>query len=328
VTLQLGSHGPLVSRWTDVMLKRFRSYALGVNGLPIKNDGYYGYDEEKVQKEYERRTNQPQDGVVSDRDLGALGLAQPVIFSVEGHMSNMWFGPAADTAHQVQIEGLAYWQPFGYVNNDIPFHNKQPVADLVAMIGSTSLPDGTPFPPGTNWGIESFSRGAMIATMLMRDHVLPENGALHWRLKDFRRGLAHGNPFRGKDACCPWAADPPGKGTGGIMLDERFDTKGTAIEGLWQEHPRKGDMFSDNGEDDVAKDKAAIAKIVTENSWAGGDAALLSRFIKIMGNPGTQGIAVIIAIIGAIKFAVANPNPHYSTVSQPGDVAWMRGVAA
>ena len=34
MSLQLGSHGPLVSRWTDVMLKRFKS-----NGLPIKNDG-------------------------------------------------------------------------------------------------------------------------------------------------------------------------------------------------------------------------------------------------------------------------------------------------
>ena len=42
MTLQLGSHGPLVSRWTDVM-RRFQSYALGVDGQPIKNDGYFGY---------------------------------------------------------------------------------------------------------------------------------------------------------------------------------------------------------------------------------------------------------------------------------------------
>jgi len=309
------------------MLRRFRSYALGVDGQPLRNDGYYGYDEQKVQREYERRTNQPQDGVVSDNDLGALGLAQPVIFSVEGHMSNMWFGPAADTAHQVQREGLAYWQPYGYVNDAIPFANKQATAGLVQLVGSTTLPDGTPFPAGTPWGIESFSQGAMIATMLMRDHVLPENGDLHWRLKDFKRGLAHGNPNRGKDACCSWATDPPAAGTGGIMLDERFDTRGTAIEGLWQEHPRKGDMFADEGDDDVAKDKAAVAKIVTENSWAGGDVALLARVTNLLTNP-VMTIPALLATIGAIKFAVANPNPHYSTVSEPGDVAWMRGVAA
>lgn len=327
MTLQLGSHGPLVSRWTQVMLKRFKSYAVGVNGQPLVDDSYFGFDEAKVQKEYERRTNQPQDGVVSDRDLGALGLAQPVIFTVEGHMSNMWFGPAADTAHQVQREGLAYWQPYGYVNDAIPFANKAATAGLVTLIGSMSLPDGTPFPPGTSWGIESFSQGAMIATRLMRDHVLPENGDLHWRLKDFKRGLAHGNPNRAKDACCTWALDPPAKGTGGIMLDERFDTRGTAIGGLWQEHPRKGDMFADEGEDDAAKDKAAIAKIVTENSWAGGDVALLARVTSIIKNP-VMTIPAILATISAIKFAVANPNPHYSTVSEPGDVSWMRGVAA
>jgi hypothetical protein len=327
MTLQLGSHGPLVSRWTQVMLKRFRGYALGVNGLPLVDDAYYGLDEAKVQKEYERRTNQPQDGVVSSHDLGELGLAQPVIVSVEGHQSNMWFGPAADTAHQVQREGLAYWQPYGYVNDAIPFANKQATAGLVELVGSTTLPDGTPFPSGTPWGIESFSQGAMIATMLMRDHVLPPTSDLHWRLKDFRRGLAHGNPFRWEDACCPWAIDPPAKGTGGIMIDERFDIRGTAIEGLWQEHPRKGDMFADEGNDEASKDKAAIAKIVTENSWAGGDIALLGRVMSIIKNP-VMAIPAMMATISAVKFAVANPNPHYSTVSEPGDVAWMRGVAA
>lgn len=327
MTLQLGSHGPLVSKWTDVMLRRFRSYALGVNGLPLKNDGYYGYDEQKVQREYERRTFQAQDGVVSDHDLGQLGLAQPVIFTVEGHLSNMWFGPAADTARAVQLQGKAYWQPYGYVNDAIPFANKQATAGLVQLVGSTALPDGTPFPPGTNWGLESFSQGAMIATMLMRDHVLPESGDLHWRLKDFKRAVAHGNPFRAKDACCPWAPNPPARGTGGIMIGERFNTRGTPIEGLWQEHPRKGDMFADEGEDDAAKDKEAIARIITENSWAGGDGALLSRVLSIVTNP-FMTIPAIVATISAIKFAVSNPNPHYSTVSTPGDVAWMAGVAA
>jgi hypothetical protein len=97
MTLQLGSHGPLVSAWTQVMLKRFRSYALGVDGQPLRDDGYYGFDEQKVQREYERRTNQAQDGVVSDHDLEQLGLqapdTKPLLITVNGAGVPWWVGP-------------------------------------------------------------------------------------------------------------------------------------------------------------------------------------------------------------------------------------------
>lgn len=326
MTLQLGSHGPLVSRWTDVMLRRFRSYALGVNGLPIKNDGYFGDDEQKVQLEYERRTLQPQDGVVSDHDLAALGLALPVIFTVEGHLSDMWAGPCADTARGLQRQGVCYWQPVWYDCQSIPFNNPNGIEALTWLIGSTVLPSGQPFPPGTPWGLIIFSQGAMVGCDFMRQKVL-NNGPLAWRLKDFKRGLAFGNPDRAADAICSWATSPPSKGTGGIMVDDRFVTVGTPLEGKWAENARHGDMFAEGGTDAEGLNKSAIAKIVTQNSWAGGDAALLSRLIAIMGNIPQQSLPVILAIVSAMKFAVANPNPHYTTVSTPGDVEWMRGVA-
>lgn len=325
MTLQLGSHGPLVSRWTDVMLKRFRSYALGVNGLPIKNDGYYGLDEAKVQREYERRTNQPQDGVVSDNDLAALGLSTPVIFTVEGHLSDMWAGPCADTARTLQQQGVCYWQPVAYDCQAIPFNNRSGVDELSRLIGGTTLPSGQPFPEGTPWGIIGFSQGGMVVSDFMRQQIL--TGPLTWRLKDFKRGLAFGNPDRAADAICSWATNPPSAGTGGIMVDDRFVTKGTPIEYKWAENAHHGDMFAEGGTDPEGLNKSAIAKIVTQNSWSGGDAALLSRLIAIIGNIPQQSLPVILAIISAIKFAVANPNPHYTTVSTAGDVTWMRGVA-
>jgi len=77
MTLKLGSQGELVSRWQHAMRQRFPAYALAADGGPLRVDGYYGYDDRDVQREYERRTGQVVDGIVSDHDLAALGITQP-----------------------------------------------------------------------------------------------------------------------------------------------------------------------------------------------------------------------------------------------------------
>jgi hypothetical protein len=309
------------------MLRRFRSYALGVDGLPLRNDGYFGLDEAKVQREYEHRTGQAQDGVVSDHDLGALGLAQPIIFTVEGHASNMWFGPTASVASTLQSQGVAYWQPVGYDVNALPFNNKSGVGELARLLGSTAMDNGTPFPPGTPWGIVGFSQGAMIVAEFMMQYILA--GSLSWRLKDFKRGLCFGNPRRETNKECSWARNPVKPGTEGIMgQGGLFVTTGTPIEGRWAEHANKGDMFAENAEDREGLDKTAIAKIVCENSWAGGQAGILARVLKLLGNPTGESIPALMAAVSAIMFLAANPNPHYSTVADPGDIEWMRAVAA
>jgi hypothetical protein len=327
MSLQLGSHGPLVSRWTDVMLRRFRSYALGVDGQPLRNDGYFGFDEQKVQREYERRTNQIPDGIVSDHDLGALGVAEPIIFTVEGHASNMWFGPCASVASTLQSQGVCYWQPVGYDVNSLPFKNQTGVDELARLLSRTAMDNGQPFPPGTPWGIIGFSQGAMIVSEFMQQHIL--SGDLNWRLKDFRRGLCFGNPRRETGKECSWARNPVKPGTEGIMgAGGLFVTTGTPIEHMWAEHANKGDMFAENAEDAEGLDKTAIAKIITENSWAGGSAGILARVLKLLGNPTGESVPAIMAAVSAIMFLAANPNPHYSTVADPGDVEWMRPVAA
>jgi hypothetical protein len=324
MSLQLGSHGPVVSRWTDVMLKRFRSYALGVDGQPLRNDGYFGYDEEKVQKEYERRTKQTPDGIVSDHDLGALGLAQPVIFTVEGHLSNMWFGPCADNARRLQQEGKAYWQPVGYNSNKIPFDNPSGVRELARLISASRLPDGTPFPPGTPWGIIGFSQGAMVVSDFLEQQIL--NGPLKWRLKDLRRSLCLGNPRREFGKCAPWADNPPPTNTGGILLSGQFVTTGTPLEGIHAENANAKDLFAQNTMDKAGLTKEAIARIITQNSWIGGPSAIFARVLALLGNIPSESIAAVKATISAIMFLASNPNPHYTTTAEPGDVEWMRGV--
>ncbi|SID02975.1 Bacteriophage protein [Mycobacteroides abscessus subsp. abscessus] len=88
------------------MLARFASYAKAADGGPLKVDSYFGYDDQAVQKEYQRRTNQAQNGVVSDDDLIRLGVT-PVLFTVQGTGVDMWTGYPADATAST----LGKWPP-------------------------------------------------------------------------------------------------------------------------------------------------------------------------------------------------------------------------
>ena len=49
-------------------------------------------------------------------DIGLLkrpAPVKPIIFTVEGHMSNMFFGPCAQTAGELEQEGFVHWKPVG-----------------------------------------------------------------------------------------------------------------------------------------------------------------------------------------------------------------------
>ena len=74
MSLRLGSNGQIVTAWQTAMVRRFARYAKESDGSPLRIDGYYGYSDEAVQREYQRRTSQTVTGIVSDGDLAALGL--------------------------------------------------------------------------------------------------------------------------------------------------------------------------------------------------------------------------------------------------------------
>jgi hypothetical protein len=74
MSLRLGSSGDQVKAWQQAMVRRFGGYAKEADGSPLKADAYYGYSDQRVQTEYQRRTGQTVTGIVSDGDLVALGL--------------------------------------------------------------------------------------------------------------------------------------------------------------------------------------------------------------------------------------------------------------
>lgn len=266
-------------------------------------------------------------------------IVRPIIFTVEGHRSNMFFGPCASGAETLQNQGVCWWKPVKHNETKFPFDNPFGVEALFAMLSRHEVEgpivDGKvvmwPFPPGTPWGIWGFSQGAMIISEFMAKYVLPPNAPLHWRLKDFRRGLGIGNPRREFGKCAPWADNPPPLDTGGIMggLDGKglFVTTGTAIEGRWQENANEADMFAQNKRDKAGQNKTIIAKVITEGGLPT-VTAMFAQVMKIFMQLPAEALPAISAAFSAIVFLARNPNPHYTTVAEPGDIEWMRGVAA
>lgn len=291
-------------------------------------------------------------GVINREFKFDIGMLQrqpanlPIQFTLEGHLSNMFFGPCAQTASAVQAEGKAHWKPVWYKNDDIPFKNKLGVEAMYAQLSSTWIegppvdlnqPDGPKimwwFGPEVPWSLIAFSQGAMIACEFMWKYVLPKDAPLHYRLKTLKRGLMFGNPRRAKDAVCSWAQSPPSPGTHGIM-DKLFDAHqykfddGRPLADVWAEHPNDEDMFAEVSDDEMSKNQTAIAQIICEGNFTGGPNAIWRRVLSVFGNPFGGTFNIIKSIYDAIMFLAANPNPHYSTFATEGDIAWARGVAS
>lgn len=75
MTLQLGDTGDLVAKWRHVMAAMFRGYATTLG--PLDPGSVFGARAVAWQEEYERRTGQTVDGIVSDQDLADLKIVLP-----------------------------------------------------------------------------------------------------------------------------------------------------------------------------------------------------------------------------------------------------------
>lgn len=335
MAFKIGDHGPGFRDFQLFLNAKFSSYS------HLKIDEYYGLDEAKVVAEAMRRYNlQPSymtitldgkpvnvEGAIATNEFlvkANYRPIRPVIFTVEGHGSNMFVGPCAFTAQVLEQQGVAWWQPVGYDNFSLPFKNQTGVDELVRLISATTLygPRGEarPFPTGTPWGLMGFSQGGIVTGKVFLEYLRPASGSLNWRLKDLKRAIAFGNPYREKDVIAEWVPDPPTKGTQGIS-DVRIDN----TPPWWKEHSRHGDLYAENPDNEVGLDCTAVYKIIAESSWVGGPAGMLARVLDIVGNPFDGFADMAMAIIRAAMFA-GNAGPHGIYDLGPC-VEWMRGVA-
>lgn len=224
----------------------------------------------------------------------------PLYFSTEGHMSDMWVGPVAWIGSVLAAEGRALHFPTSYNRTKLPFDNKSGVLELARRVGATVQDNGVKFPPGTPFGMGSFSQGAMIQTEFYKQYLMPGK-PLNWRLKDLRFVISCGNPDREKGVCATWITDPPAADHQGIMDDA---DRMVNTPWWWLEIARAGDAYTDNqSSGERARNKTAIAKIITQNKWSGGPAGLLARLGDLITGPFDDLVPIALSLYDMIRFA-------------------------
>lgn len=224
---------------------------------------------------------------------------RPLYISVEGHLSDMFVGPAAEVGRVLEAEGLVQWQPTGYNNTAIPFDNESGVRELVRFFNDPRL-----MPPGRRWAMGQFSQGDIVGSEFMLRHVFPPGGIFHHRLDDWVGTLAYGAPYREKDVIAPWVLDPPRPGTQGIS-DRRMT--GGDHGGKYMYVCRRGDIYTENEDTEAGQKKTAIYKAVQGQFL--GQGSVFLELLEIGINPTPQMIAVFQAIVSGVMF-VGNMSPH------------------
>lgn len=252
----------------------------------------------------------------------------PVIgFSVEGHTSNMWIGPVADTMTALANEGRLHHQPTGYNNGSIPFDNASGVNELARFYRSTVLDDGTPFPAGKKSVIGGFSQGMIVVTDFIVNYLQPEQ-ELAWRAPDILGVLAYGNPCRSAGSVAPWSVAQAGP-VANTGLDPliRLDKLGIKTPFPLRDVYRKGDIFSDNEPTVEGQIKAAIYQLVARSNVFTGQYSALSQIADAFGKPVDYVIGAFEAIISGITFlAAGNNSPHYAPFDISGGINWVRSL--
>jgi hypothetical protein len=311
--LQLGDVNESVRQWRIVMNQRFGPLYTRLIGPMPTDTGEFGPRAKAWQQGYERRTNQPVDGIVSDNDLRALRVpvppVKPLCITVEGHMSDMWIGPAVATGQQLEREGLVQLQPTGYNNTSIPFDNESGVQEVVRFFRDPVL-----MPRGRKWCLFGFSQGEIVTAEFLLRYVFPEGAEFHDRMGDWICSLEFGAPYREKDQCAPWIADPPKKGTQGISGKRLYG-------GTWNDRlqyvVRKGDLYTENEDNHTGELKTTVYDMVQ-----GDPKGILLALLRVGLSPTTEIVAIIQAIMSGGLF-LFNMGPHGTYDLRPV-IDWAR----
>lgn len=252
-------------------------------------------------------------GIINVETKYAMGYlprptkAKPIVFTIEGHMSNMWQGPCAETARILEQQGVCRWQPVGYDTVSLPFNNRSGIDEFRRL-----LADRTLLPPGTPWGLACFSQGAIIGSEVWMRDINPPSGSLHWRRRDWRATLAFGSPYRQANVVAPFVPDPPRTNTQGISPYRMTETPTPQ----WAEVARRGDLYTEvDTSGDHVEFKTAVYLAVM-NEWTGHPDSLLNQLLELSERPIPETIAMIKAITNGVMF-LGNMGPHGGYDLQP-----------
>lgn len=314
--LRLGDRNESVRTWRAIMNARFGGLYTRLHGpLPTDTD-QFGPRAVVWQKEYEARTQQTQDGEVSDNDLRALGIIIPfvvepvcVVFSINGAGSTWSMGYPYDIGETLD-KSKCWHQPIGYNTNPFPM-NKGVQDGIGEFIRQLGMPRGS---RGLNctvlpWGGIFYSMGALVG-MGVLDRVL--HGDLQQYKPTYIGSAAFGNPRRQNGHTFPGCMNSDGEGiatpTDHDMPDVHWDfaaskaMPGSSGDDLYT----KIGIPSENAA--TQKDMRAVWDIVNK----GNPLSLATAVLMLLAHPDfSGGYSAAVAAFQALNFfVVKGVSPH------------------
>ncbi|QDP44597.1 lysin B [Mycobacterium phage NothingSpecial] len=313
MSLRLGDRNETVRRWRTVMAARFAGYARVRGELPTNTDEY-GPRAAAWQTEYELRTGQEPDGVVSDADLRALGIpvpkdTRPWLFTVHGTGQPDPTGEGLPANAARLVLDLYKWQPIGnYPATAFPMWGSimKGVDELVLQIEQKLTGNED------NFSMAGYSQGAMVVAYVLKHHILDPKGRLHKFLHRLRKVVFWGNPMRQKgiahfDEWIHKIAPPESHGIYTEDLLENLEQYDFEV----RDYAHRGDMYACNFDNDADEYKRAICKIVMRaTDWISGPDSVVSQLKELALRPLPEMVATATAIIQAIKFGLSTEHGY------------------
>jgi hypothetical protein len=212
-----------------------------------------------------------------------------VVFTIAGHLGELYGGPAYFTARVLEDQKRVKVQPIGYDWQKIPFNNAHGEQRLGEAIHDPGI-----LPPGTEWAMNSHSQGSVIECDFYEKFIEPNRD--RWPYSHYRGGVRFGNPRRPRDVVAPWVADPPPRGTEGL---DPYPLK-HATPGV-MEVSRDGDLYANKTPGLAGDYKEAVYQLVCRGKFMGANSlgAELSELAMQFGNP-VEIFALFQAIISGV----------------------------
>jgi hypothetical protein len=288
---------------------------------PLPDTDQFGPRAVEWQKEYESRTGQTQDGVVSDGDLAYLGITVPPIPPSGQLCVGITIGGAGsawNNGYQWDLgEALdkrrCYHQPIGYNTNPFPMNTgvQDGVNEVVRQLNIPRPQFGGRNCTQIPWFVPlAYSMGSIVwMIILMR--------VLYGDLQQFKPmymgSNSFGNPGRQQDHTFPGAIPAPGVGIAQASVGTH-----DVPECHWDFTAKKGmvgspgnDLYADiEGSDITLEDMRAVWDIVNK----GNPLSLGAAVLKLLAVPTFNGgySAAVAAFEALDFFVVKGITPHTS----------------
>jgi len=318
--LKLNDANESVRTWRKIMNARFGGVYTRLHGPLPTDTNVFGPRAVEWQKEYESRTGQVQDGVVSDNDLLALGIAIPPLPSSGQLCVGITIGGAGsawNNGYQWDLgEALdkrrCFHQPIGYNTNPFPMQTgvNDGVGEVVRQLNLPRVEFGGRSLTQIPWFVPlAYSMGSIVwMKVLMR--VL--YGDLRQFKATFMGSNSFGNPMRQNNHGLP----------GGILVEGEGIAWTPEVHDVpdchWDFTAEAG-MVGSPGNDLYAKvDGSALTVKDMRAVWSivntGNPLNLAEAVLMLLAHPSFDGgySAAVAAIKALDFFVVKSLTPHTS----------------